>query len=83
MEALVRYVQDSSDNPYIKDIKIDEQKPFRFWFEEMLSNPDNIVLVAEINELIVGFISGMLSKPFVDTTTIGIHRSDRSGLGGT
>ena len=71
MEGLVNYVQDSSNDPYIDDIERDKQKNFRPWFEEALSNPDSTVIIAEVDDHIAGFISGTLSKTFVDTTTIG------------
>ena len=71
MEGLVSAVQDSSNDPYINDIERDKQKNFRPWFEEALSNPESVVYVADVDDTIAGFISGTLSKPFVNTTTIG------------
>ena len=71
MEGLVNYVQDSTNDPYINDIERDKQKNFRPWFEKAFSNPDSTIFIAEVDDRIAGFISGTLSEPFVNTTTIG------------
>jgi len=70
MEHLVKYVQASSQDPYVNDIELDKQKNFRPWFEKVLSNSEGVVFLIEVDDRIVGFITGSLEKPFANTANI-------------